>query len=88
MLSIRLSKVGKKNRPSYRLVVTEKRSSRNGKALEILGHYDLFQKEGIKINKERLTYWLKNGAQQTPAVLSLISGDYKFKPYKAKKRAS
>lgn len=88
MLSIRLSKVGKKGRPSYRLVVAEKRSSRNGRAIEILGHFDPFQKEGLKINKERFDYWLKNGACQTAAVSSLIAGNYHFKPYKAAKRAS
>lgn len=72
MLSIRLALVGKKNRPSYRIVVAPKRSSRGGRAVEILGFFDPNIKEKVRYNLERLNYWLKCGAQPTPAVTKIL----------------
>lgn len=70
MLKIRLRRTGKRNQPSYRIVVTEARSKRNGKYLENLGNW--FPKtEEIKIDKKRYHYWLKFGAQPTEKVRKL-----------------
>lgn len=73
MISIRLSKVGRKNGASYRIVVTNKRSGRNGRALEILGYFNPKQKEVFKINAERLKHWLGVGAKATLAVEKLLA---------------
>ena len=73
MIKIRLAKTGKKNKISYRIVVCERRSKRNGKNLGVLGFYDPKTKpETVKINQELLNSWLKKGAQLTPAVKKLI----------------
>ncbi|MCS6789138.1 MAG: 30S ribosomal protein S16 [Patescibacteria group bacterium] len=71
MLAIRFKKVGRKHQISFRIVVAEKRSKRDGKNVEDIGFYNPTSKEfGIK--KERLDYWLKNGAKPTPTVHNLL----------------
>lgn len=73
MLSIRLSRVGKKNTPLYRLIVTEKRRDPWGKNLEILGFYNpRLSAEISNIKEERLKHWLKIGAKLTPTVHNLL----------------
>jgi small subunit ribosomal protein S16 len=90
MLKIRLQKVGKKNAPSYRVVLAEHTSPPQGKFIEILGHYNPRLKEK-KFKKERIDYWLAKGAQSSPTVHNLlidakiIEGE-KLKAWKAKKR--
>lgn len=61
---IRLARVGKKGEAKYRVVVKEKRSRRDGKAVEILGWFQKYEKGRVKkeIDKERLAYWLSKGA--------------------------
>lgn len=71
MLSIRLSRKGKKKYPIYRIIVTEKQRDPWGKYLEILGHYNPHNKE-IKIDAERIQYWINNGAQPTETVHNLL----------------
>lgn len=72
MVKIRLSRTGKKNAPSYRIVVIDSRARRDGRAIENLGFYDPKTKpETIKINRERLDYWLSQGAQMTEVVKKL-----------------
>lgn len=68
MLSIRLSKIGKKNRPAYKIVVGAKRRGRDSRSLEILGFFDPAQKKVWKLNKPRFEYWQKVGAQVSAAV--------------------
>lgn len=76
MVKIRLSRTGTKNKPSYRIVVANERSKRNGKTLAILGFYNpKTSPPTIKINKVLLNHWLEKGAQLTPAVKKLISPD-------------
>lgn len=70
MLKIRLRRMGKRNQPTHRIVVTEARSKRDGKYLENLGHWNPNTKE-IKINKKRFDYWCRHGAQPTLAVRKL-----------------
>ncbi|MBU0619072.1 30S ribosomal protein S16 [Patescibacteria group bacterium] len=73
MLKIKLTRTGKRNQPSYRFVVVEARSKRDGKYLESLGFYNpLTEPATIKINQKRLKHWLSCGAQPTETVRKLI----------------
>lgn len=72
MLTIRLIKIGKKNSPSFRLVLTDKKNPpRGGRFLEILGNYNPRSKE-INLKKERLVYWLAQGAKTSDTVHNLL----------------
>jgi small subunit ribosomal protein S16 len=72
-------RMGAKKRPSYRVVVKEKLSKRDGAYLENLGTYNPIGKEGaeIKLNAERVQYWLSKGAQPTDIVRRLIKANAK-----------
>lgn len=73
MLSIRLTRMGAKKKPFYRIVVTEKRSKRDGRFVESIGYYDPCRKPAdVKIDRERVTYWMERGAQPSETVRSLI----------------
>ncbi len=73
MLSIRLSRVGKKKQPSYRLIVTEKSRDPWGKHLEILGSYNpRTEPNSIQLKEDRVKYWLEKGAQPSPTVHNLL----------------
>lgn len=83
-VAIRLAKFGKKNAPSYRIVVISKRASRQGKALEIIGSYNpSHQPTQLTWKKERLNYWQKQGAQLSKAIEKLVAGEYVYKKYSA-----
>ncbi|HAM88732.1 MAG: 30S ribosomal protein S16 [Candidatus Falkowbacteria bacterium GW2011_GWC2_38_22] len=71
MLTIRLSRIGKKKKPTYRLIISEKTKDPYGRALEILGAYNPFTKE-LTAKKDRIEYWLKNGAGMSPTVNNLL----------------
>ena len=74
MLSIRLRRTGSKKRPFYRVVVTEARSPREGGFVEILGMYNPRTKPAVvEINKDRVTHWIKQGAQPSDTVRTLLS---------------
>ena len=64
MLKICLRQTGKRNQLSYRIVVVEARSKRDGKYIENLGNWNPETKK-LKIDKKRYDYWLKHGAQPT-----------------------
>ena len=73
MLSIRLSRVGKKGNPTYRLIVTEKSRDPLGKFLENLGTLDPMAKpKKIAFDVARIKYWMSKGAQPTPTVRNLL----------------
>jgi small subunit ribosomal protein S16 len=73
LLAIRLMRMGSKKRPSYRVVVKEKQSKRDGACLENVGTYDpTRQPAEIKLKAERIRYWLGKGAQPTETVRQLI----------------
>ena len=73
MLKIRLSRTGRKNTASYRLVVANQRDERNGESLAILGYYDPKTKPAtIVINKDETKDWLKKGAQPTDTARTLL----------------
>jgi len=73
MLMIRLARFGAKKKPFYRVVLIEKERARNGRALEILGHYNpVSQPAKVDLKHERLEYWTKNGAQMSDTVKRLV----------------
>ena len=92
MLAIRFIRIGKKNQPFFRMVVTEKQNPpKGGKFLEILGFFNPKSKE-TEIKKERVEYWLSVGAQPSDRVHNLlvsngvIKADKKAVHSKAKKK--
>lgn len=73
MLVIRLTRVGKKKQPTYRLVVQEKQKDPWGKALEIVGNYDPRSKDkSLNLKKENILSWIQKGAQPSPSVHNLL----------------
>lgn len=84
MLTIRLTRVGKKNSPAYRVVVADKKRAVKRKFIEILGHYNptLTPKE-LKIDKERAMFWIGNGAAPSDTVRNLMC-DLEILPKKDK----
>ncbi|KKT24527.1 MAG: 30S ribosomal protein S16 [Parcubacteria group bacterium GW2011_GWA2_43_9b] len=71
MLVIRLTRIGKKNQPAYRVVLTEKTNPVNGKFIEILGSYNPRLKTK-QLDGERIQYWLSKGAQASGTVHNLL----------------
>ena len=68
--------MGSKGKPFYRLVVKEKRSKRDGKYLENVGTYDpMLDPAEVKLNHDRIQYWIGVGAQPTDTVKSLIKNN-------------
>jgi small subunit ribosomal protein S16 len=63
--------MGKKNKATYRLIISEKARDPYGRALEILGSYDPHTKE-LKAKKERIIHWIKNGAGLSATVNNLL----------------
>lgn len=71
MLVLKLQRIGKKHQAYFRLVVGEKHSKLNGKQVDYLGWYNPNNNKS-EFNKERVLYWLKNGAQKTDTVHNLL----------------
>ena len=66
--------MGRRNRPFYRVVVADGRSPRDGKFIELIGHYNpLTDPETVSIDEEKALKWLRSGAQPTDTVRSLLS---------------
>lgn len=85
-VKIRLSRTGKKNAPSYRIVAIDSRSPRDGRPLETLGHYNPSMAEApLVVKKDRVKYWQSVGAQTTEAVEKLLKGEYKYEKYQGSK---
>lgn len=73
-VKIRLSRVGAKKKPFYRIVVADSRSPRDGRFIEIIGTYNpLDEPISTKIDEEKALYWMKNGAQLTEKIHGLFS---------------
>ncbi len=73
-VSIRLRRTGSTRRPSYRVVVADSRSPRDGRFIEILGHYNpLTQPPTVKIDRAKVQAWIAKGAQPSNTVKRLIS---------------
>ena len=72
-VKIRLKRLGSKKNPFYRVVVADERSPRDGRFIEEIGYYNpLTNPVDIKIDAEKATKWLGNGAQPTETVRSLL----------------
>ena len=71
MLTIRLSRVGRKNKPNYRLIVSEKTKDPYGRALEILGSYDPYSKK-LEVKQDRIKHWIDNGSGMSKTVSNLL----------------
>lgn len=72
-LKIRLTRLGSKKKPFYRIVVADSRSPRDGKFIDLVGTYDpLKESENIKVDQEKAKEWLKNGAQPSDTVKALL----------------
>ena len=73
MVRIRLFRVGAKKQPSYRVVVSDQRSPRDGRFIEIIGHYNPRTEPPTEVIQEgRALYWLSKGAQPSDAVLRML----------------
>jgi len=75
MVTIRLSRGGAKNRPFYHVVVTNSRSSRDGRYIERVGFFNPLARgneERLRLDDERVAYWQANGAQPSDRVAKLI----------------
>lgn len=74
MLVIRMRRAGSKKRPFFRVVVTEKGSPRDGSFVEVLGDYNPRTKpETLKLDRQRLEFWLQKGAVASDSVRTLVS---------------
>jgi small subunit ribosomal protein S16 len=74
MLSIRMTRVGSKKKPFFRVVLSEARSGLLGDVVENLGTYNPRSKPAeVNINKERIEHWLKNGARPSNSVRTLLA---------------
>ena len=73
MVRLRLRRIGLKGQPTYRVVAADKESPRDGRFLEILGHYNPRTKPAtIHLNEERVYHWMKNGALPTESVAQIF----------------
>lgn len=73
-VKIRLRRVGAKKQPSYRLVAADERAPRDGRFIEILGHYNpLTEPPTIKVNEDRVLHWLNHGAQPSEAAARILA---------------
>ncbi len=74
MLAIRMRRTGSKKRPFFRVVVATSAAARDGSFVEILGHYNpRAQPETFEVNRERVDYWLANGARASDSVRTLLA---------------
>lgn len=71
MLTIRLSRVGKKNKPMYRVIISEKTKDPYGDVLEILGSYNPYSKD-LQVDGEKVNAWLKKGAGISATLNNLL----------------
>ena len=74
MVRIRLKRLGRTNRPWWRICATDQRAARDGRVIEELGWYDPHRKneEKVEVNRERAAHWLKAGAQPSETVKRLL----------------
>jgi small subunit ribosomal protein S16 len=74
VLMIRLARIGARKQPYYRVVVIEKERARNGRPVEVVGTYNpRTTPASLNLNRERIEYWVKNGAQYSDRVKKLVA---------------
>ncbi len=73
MVKIRLKRMGMKKKPFYRIVIADSRSPRDGRFIESIGYYNpVAEPAEIKVDNEKAIAWIKNGAQPTDTVRSIL----------------
>lgn len=75
MVTIRLARGGAKDRPFYHVVVADKRSKRDGRYIERVGFFNPIARgdaQSLRLDQERIQYWVAQGAQMTERVASLV----------------
>lgn len=80
MVSIRLSRAGAKKRPFYHLVVTDSRNRRDGRYIERVGYFNPVgteREENLRVDIERIDYWLSQGAKPSDRVAALLKASRK-----------
>ncbi|OGV96403.1 30S ribosomal protein S16 [Microgenomates group bacterium RBG_16_45_19] len=81
MLKIKLSRLGKRSQPAYRIIVAEARSKRDGQYTDLLGTYSpLTDPPTVKLNQAKYDHWIKQGAQPTTTVANLYRQAVKSLP--------
>ncbi len=76
MLAIRLARFGAKKKPTYRVVVIDKVRARNSRSVEVVGHYNpVANPAQVQLDHERISYWMKNGAQPSDTVARLMKSN-------------
>jgi small subunit ribosomal protein S16 len=89
VVKLRLMRMGKKKQPTYRVVAAESRSPRDGRFIEIVGHYDPRRDPSvISIDNEKAAAWLAKGAQPTETVAKLLKISGAFDVVEAAKAGS
>ena len=85
-VKLRLTRVGKKKQPQYRIVAADARSPRDGRFIEILGHYDPRQDpSALTVDNDKAVKWLKEGAQPTERVAKLLTVSGAMEQFKGEK---
>ena len=88
-VKLRLKRMGAKQKPYYRIVAADSRSSRDGSFIEMVGTYNpLIENNKVTLNEEKILKWLNNGAQPTTTVKSLLSNNGIWSKYKSSKGKS
>ncbi|MGD8567163.1 MAG: 30S ribosomal protein S16 [Gammaproteobacteria bacterium] len=80
MVTIRLSRGGAKKRPFYSIVVQDSRKPRDGRFIERVGFYNpsaVGGEEGLRLNQERIEYWISQGAQLSERVAGIVKNSNK-----------
>jgi len=73
MVAIRLARHGAKGKPFYRVVATDSRNPRDGRFIEVLGHYNpMSSDKALVLKDDRVAYWIDNGAQPSQTVRRLL----------------
>ena len=81
---IRLTRMGAKKKPFYRLVAADSEAPRDGRFLEILGYYDPMKEPAVvKIHEDKLQYWVEKGAKLSEAVRALVKRENVTKSHSA-----
>ena len=88
MVKIRLKRMGAKKQAFYRIVVSDVRAKRDGKAIEELGYYDAVKNPAvIKVNEEKALKWLSEGAIPTDTVRNILSKEGIMKKFHEQKNS-
>ncbi len=87
-VKIRLTRLGAKKKPFYRIIVADSHSPRNGRFIEVIGNYDPTKEPAIvNVDEEKAIDWMMKGAQPTDTVRSLLSKKGVMAKYDAAKRS-